>query len=379
MECEAAGSNEAASLFTKQGWIVVSASEAGPTPLARLGRLAFPLLLFSQELLALVSAGLPLVECLDALRDKETERPVRAVLEELVAGLRRGLSLSAAFELRPDIFSPVFRAAIDASEQTGEVPQALRRYIAYEQQFQILRDRLIGALMYPAVLAVLGFAVVLFLLGYVVPRFATVFGDRMQELPALSSTLVRFGLLLSGHPLQVLGALAGLALAAMWVLSHPAARLVLADAASRLPGVGMMLRHYRLSRMYRSLGMLMRGGIPVVQAMQMVADMMPVQARQAIADAMLMVRQGWPISEALSRNHLTTSVADRLLAVGDQSGRMVDMLDATAEFLDQELSRRLDRVVRLVEPVMMIFIGCIVGGIVILMYLPIFQLADMVQ
>ncbi len=366
-------------MFTQQGWIVLSANEVTPASSPWLGNAAFPLLLFSQELLALVSAGLPLIECLDALREKETERPVRRVLDDLCNGLRRGLSFSAALDQRPDIFPAMFRAAIDASEQTGEVPQALRRYIGYEQQFQLVRDRLVGALMYPAVLAVLGFAVVLFLVGYVVPRFAVVFGDRMQEMPALSSAVIKFGLLLAEHPLPILAGLAVAAAAAALVLSRRSVWLALAEVAARLPGIGLMLRHYRLSRMYRSLGMLMRGGIPAVQAMQMVAALMPPLARHGMEAAMLLVRQGRPISEALSHCKLTTSVADRLLAVGEQSGRMGDMLEATADFLDQELSRRLDRVVRLIEPVMMIFIGCVVGGIVILMYLPIFQLADTVQ
>ena len=123
----------------------------------------------------------------------------------------------------------------------------------------------------------------------------------------------------------------------------------------------------------------MRGGIPAVRAMEMVAVLMSASARQGMRHAILAVREGQPISVALRAQGLTTSVADRLLAVGERSGRMGDLLEHTAEFLDEELSRLMDRIIRLVEPLIMILIGFIIGGIVMLMYLPIFELADSVK
>lgn len=379
LECEAAGLEEARLMHAEQGWVVLSVKPHGETRFTWKRRVHFPLLLFSQELLALLSAGLNLVESIDALRDKEPEGPVRRILADLGDSLRSGLSLSRALQRHEAIFPALFRAAIEASEQTGEVADALKRFIVYERQFQALRSRLSGALIYPAVLATLGAAVTLFLLGYVVPRFSVVFADRMQELPALSGAVIRFGLLLSEHPMQA-GAVALTALAGLgYILSRKSVWAWVAAKAWQMPGIGIQLRHYQLARMYRSLGMLMRGGIPAVRAMEMVAVLMSASARQGMQHAILAVREGQPISVALRAQGLTTCVADRLLAVGERSGRMGDLLEHTADFLDEELSRLMDRVIRLVEPLMMILIGFIVGGIVMLMYLPIFELADSVK
>lgn len=379
LECEAAGLEEARLEHVELGWVVLSVKPLSETRFTWKRRVRFPLLLFSQELLALLSAGLNLVESIDALRDKEAEGPVRRILADMGDGLRSGLSLSRALQRHEDTFPTLFRAAIEASEQTGEVADALKRFIVYERQFQALRSRLSGALIYPAVLATLGAAVTLFLLGYVVPRFSVVFADRMDELPALSGAVIRFGLLLSEHPMEA-GAIALLALAGLsFAVSRKSVWAWLAIKAWQMPGIGMQLRHYQLARMYRSLGMLMRGGIPAVRAMEMVAVLMSASARQGMQHAIAAVREGQPISVALRAQGLTTSVADRLLAVGERSGRMGDLLEHTADFLDEELSRRMDRVIRLVEPLMMIIIGFIVGGIVMLMYLPIFELADSVK
>jgi len=379
LECEAAGLEEARLEHLELGWVVLSVKPLGEVGLAWKRKARFPLLLFSQELLALLSAGLNLVESIETLRDKEPEGPVRRILADMGDSLHCGLSLSRALQRHEDTFPTLFRAAIEASEQTGEVAGALKRFIVYERQFQALRSRLAGAMIYPAVLTTLGMAVTLFLLGYVVPRFSVVFADRTDELPALSGAVVRFGLLLSAHPMAAgavaLSTLAGLGFA----VTRKSVWVWLAAKAWQMPGIGEQLRHYQLARMYRSLGMLMRGGIPAVRAMEMVAVLMSASARQGMRHAILAVREGQPISVALRAQGLTTSVADRLLAVGERSGRMGDLLEHTAEFLDEELSRLMDRIIRLVEPLIMILIGFIIGGIVMLMYLPIFELADSVK
>lgn len=379
MECEAVGPDEARLSYTELGWVVLSVKPLSESLFTWKHRVRFPLLLFSQELLALLSAGLNLVESIDALRDKESELPIRGILTDMGDSLRSGLSLSRALQRHEDIFPTLFRAAIEASEQTGEVADALKRFIVYERQFQALRDRLSSAMIYPTVLTILGAAVTLFLLGYVVPRFSVVFSDRMEELPALSGAVIRFGLLLSNHPMGA-GALSLSALVGLgFIITRKSAWSWLVAKAWQMPGIGIQLRHYQLARMYRSLGMLMRGGIPAVRAMEMVTVLMSASARQGMQNAITAVREGQPISVALHAQGLTTGVADRLLAVGERSGRMGELLEHTADFLDEELNRLMDRTIRLIEPLMMIIIGFLVGGIVMLMYLPIFELADSVK
>lgn len=376
---EALTLSDAQERFVQQGWVVLSVM-----PLrggwAFAGRTSsFPLLLFSQELLSLLSAGLTLTESIDALQDKEAQYPGQHVLRGLSQSLRVGLSFSDALRRQPASFPPLFRAAIEASERTGDVPDALRRFVQYEQQFQALRGRISSALVYPAVLAGVGALVALFLLTYVVPRFSVVFADRVNDLPLLSGAVIRLGLALSTDPLLYFGLAAGTLIGLAALLSSRTARRWLKNQAAHLPKVGSLVRQYRLSRMYRSLGMLMRGGIPAVQAMEMVSVVLPAAARSAIAGTIADVRGGVLISQALAKHGLTTSVVARLLSVGERSGRMGDMLETASDFLDADLTRTLDRAARLVEPVLMLVVGTVVGGIVVLMYLPVFELAESIR
>lgn len=339
----------------------------------------FPLLVFCQQLLSLLEAGLQLVEAVDALAAKEHDANHRQMLTQLQTGLRSGLSFSQALAPYPEIFPPLFQAAIEASEQTGGVAEALKRFVAYETQFQALRSRLIGASIYPALLLSLGGLVIAFLLGFVVPRFSVVFNDRLQEMPYLSGLVIRLGLTIADNPVMAaLLALGTLALLGLCV-AQPGVRNWIIGAAWRFPWLGERIRAFELVRIYRSLGMLLRGGIPAVRSLEMVAGVAPARSLHGIERTIVSVREGLPISVALHREGFTTVVSDRLLAVGERSGQMGEMLERAADFLDAELERSIDRAVRLMEPLMMVFIGVLIGGIVLLMYLPIFELADSVK
>jgi general secretion pathway protein F len=338
----------------------------------------FPLLVFCQQLLSLLQAGLQLVEAMDALAEKEQEAHHRQILTRLQTGLRSGLSFSQALAPYPEIFPPLFQAAIEASEQTSGVAEALKRFITYETQFQALRSRLTGALIYPALLLSLGALVIAFLLGYVVPRFSVVFIDRLPNMPYLSGLVIQLGLAIAANPVLAT-ALAVCAFAAIgFLVVHPMARHWLVGVAWQLPWLGERIRAFELVRIYRSLGMLLRGGIPAVRSLQMVAGLAPLRSRPGMQRVIVSVSEGQPISAALRREGFTTVVSERLLAVGERSGQMGEMLERAADFLDAELERSVDKAVRLMEPLMMIVIGVLIGGIVILMYLPIFELADSV-
>lgn len=339
---------------------------------------SFPLLVFCEQLLSLLEAGLQLVEAVDTLTENERDSHHHSILKQLQVRLQSGLSFSQALNERPDTFPPMFQSAIEASEQTGGVAQALKRFVAYETRFQTLRNRLIGALIYPALLLSLGGLVIAFLLGYVVPRFSVVFVDRLEEMPYLSSLVIRLGLTISESPLAALlltvGTLTGLAL----LIGHPIMRNWVVGVAWQIPWLGERIHQFELVRLYRSLGMLLRGGIPAVRSLQLVASIAPLRSRQGIERTIVLVREGLPISIALQREGFTTVVSDRLLTVGERSGQMGDMLERAADFMDAELERSVDWATRLMEPVMMVVIGVLIGGIVTLMYLPIFELADSV-
>jgi general secretion pathway protein F len=377
---DAASIEAARSAVENGGFAVLSARATAPDASAEHtsgagGGKDFPLLLFSRELLALLGAGLPLLEALETLAEKEPAAAVRRVIDGIAERLRTGLPLSLALGDFGATFPPLYVAGISASERSGAIPDALRRYIAYQEQVDAVRRKVGTAMIYPAVLVVAGGLVVVFLMGYVVPRFSRIYSDRMTELPWLSRLLLEWGRFIDANTLPVLAALA-LLLAFAWQARPRSGLSGLGEAlAGHIPVAAAQLRLFQLTRLYRSLGMLLRGGIPVSAALDLVPGLLAPELRQRLALATAAIREGQPLSLALTANGLATGVASRLLRVGERSGQMPDMLDNIAAFHEDEIARRIDLLTRTVEPALMLFIGLAIGVIVVLMYLPIFELA----
>jgi general secretion pathway protein F len=337
----------------------------------------FPLLLFSQELVALLSAGLSLPEVVETFAEKEARPEFRRIFAALRESLYEGRSFSQALERFPETFPSLFVATVRAAERTGGVAEALGRYIAYHERLDAVRRKVISASVYPIVLLGVGGLVVLFLLGYVVPRFAGVYEEVGRDLPWLSQLLLDWGRLINAN---------GAMLAVVFVAAVAAATLgfarlkeVAGRLARRIPAIGERLRVYHLARLYRTLGMLLRGGTPLVTALGMVSGLMPAAMRPQLAAGTQRIREGASISAAMEAAGLTTPVALRLLRVGEKSGEMAEMMDRIAAFHDEELARWIDLVTRLFEPLLMAILGLVIGVIVVLMYLPIFELAGSLQ
>ncbi|HWI15768.1 MAG TPA: type II secretion system F family protein [Burkholderiales bacterium] len=347
-------------------------------PRMRSRRNRFPLLLFSQELLALLQSGISLIEAIQTLAEKEQRAEVRHILGGLMERLREGQPLSGAME-QGGAFPPLYVALVRASERTGDLAEALARYIAYQSQVDVLRKKLSAAAIYPAVLIAVGVLVTLFLLGYVVPRFSEIYAGMGSDLPWLSRMLMHWGGFVAQH-----GALAAaVACATLAFGAHRAMQPQTWQAVGRqlwrIPAIGERVRIFQLARFYRTLGMLQRGGIAIVPALAMVAGLLPASLRPSLELATSLVREGKPLSEAMERAGLTTSVALRMLRVGERSGRMGEMMERIAAFYDEEMARWVEWFTRLFEPLLMTVIGVLIGGIVLLLYLPIFELAGNIQ
>ncbi len=340
----------------------------------RLGRLTQ--LVFCKQLLALLKAGMQLTEAIDTLAANEQDLSQKEVLTQVQISLRSGQSFSQALKSFPAFFSPLLFTAIEASEQTGAVSEALERFISYEGRLQALRSRLIGALVYPAFLLTLGVLVVIFLLAYVVPRFSAVFADRLQDMPLLSGLVIRLGLWVTANPWFASLAAVGVLMAGSFLLTVPATRNWIVGVICRVPWLSHRIREFELVRIYRSLGMLLRGGVPALRSLQMITGLVPPRSRRGIERTITLIREGLPVSGALYREGFTTVVSERLLSVGERSGQIGAMLEEAANFLDDDLDRAVERAVRLAEPLIMVVIGVLIGGIVMLMYLPIFELAE---
>ena len=334
---------------------------------------------FAQELLMLLRAGLSLVSALEAMAEKEINLSARSVVEALLLKLRRGGRLSDALVESGGDFPQILIAGVRASERTGSLEETLQRYSEYARRMDDARKRIISALIYPVMLLIVGLLVSAFLIGFVVPKFAGVYRDSGSEMPWASALLFDIGRVIGAHPFEILFAVVALIGAVVGVFSLPATRAWFGTRIRALPGVGVRLRIYELARLYRTLAMLLRGGTPIVPALGLAATMLSSAMRDQLASASRQISQGEPISRALDSNGLTTKVGNRMLSVGEHSGSMSEMLGRIADYHDEETARWVDWAVRLFEPILMALLGLLIGGIVILLYMPIFDLAGSVK
>lgn len=363
-----------------QGYLVLGVRRAGSLSLpAAFGAARFPLVLFTQELLALLRSGISLVEALETLNEKESKAGTAAVLAGLLARLREGQSFSTALQSHPDAFPDLYVATVRASERTGSLPEALSRFVVYQTQLDVVKKHLVSASIYPVILMVVGGLVSLFLLGYVVPRFSHIYEDIGGDLPWLTRLLMAWGRFVEARGGILLAGIVAVVTGLVLWLRQPSTRQLIARQIMRVPAIGERVRVYQLTRFYRTMGMLLAGGTPVAQAMVMVSGLLDQELRQRLDSALKRIREGQQISVSLDSQLLTTPVALRMLRVGERTGMMGEMMERSATFHEEELQRWVERFTRTFEPLLMALIGVVIGGIVLLMYFPIFELAGSIH
>lgn len=335
----------------------------------------FNLPLFAQELHALLQAGLGLVEGLEALVEKEKEAGTRAVLDRLLAALRDGKRLSSALRAQPGQFPGLLVGIVEAAENTGELASGLESYIAYDQRVQAVRQTLLSAAIYPVILLSVGGAVALFLMGWVVPRFASVYQGTGRTLPWGSQLLLEWGLFAGQHAaILLVPFVAGVAVAIAhlprWLRQTDAIRLL-----AWIPGVQRWIELLTLSRLYLTLGLLLHGGLPIHPALALASSVMPSARRAALRQVGERIGEGQMLSAALEEGGLVTPIAVRFVRAGERSGQLAQMLNRAALYHDAETSRWVQRFSKTFEPLLMAAIGVVIGIIVLLLYMPIFDLA----
>jgi len=377
LQLNAVSAAEAARQAESMGYRVISTRRQLTLPQPG-RRHRFSAALFSQELLALIEAGLSLVETIDILARKSRHAESKKVLDSIARHLHEGMSFSRALEAQPAVFPALYIATVRSSEQTGDLPVALRRYLDYHQQLNAVRDKVVAASVYPALLMVLGTLVVFFLLGYVVPRFSLVYEDLGRDLPWMSRVLMRWGQVVGRYTWTIVAVAGTGAVLLAWTLTR--VRAALARSFWALPVIGEKMRLYQLARFTRTLAMLINGGIPFVAALDMVGELLRQPAlRDGLGLAARAIREGRTVSDAFAAHALATEVGVRLLVVGERSGALGEAMERIARLYDDEVSRWVTWFAKLFEPLLMIVIGLVIGVIVVLMYLPIFELADTIQ
>lgn len=379
LQIDAASESEARAAATLQGYEILSIRSTSAVGMSWSRQATFPVTRFTQELIALLGAGLTLVEAIDILQRKEIISAHQAIIQGLLKRLQSGERFSQSLETQATIFSPLYIATVRASERTGTIRDALNRYLEYQAKIEQVRSKVVSASIYPALLMLVGGAVCLFLLGYVVPRFSRVYEDLGDRLPLLSRWLMEFGQVVDQHSAVVASVLIVGVVAAMYVASSRRLRPAALQAFWQLPWITEQRRTYELAQFYRTLSMLLRSGLPVIQALNMAKPLLSPDAQLQLDVASQKITQGQAFPDAMREHGLTTIVAHSMMMVAQRSGNLAEMLDVVAAFHDEELARWVDRFSRLFEPILMTVIGLVIGLIVVFMYMPIFELADAVQ
>lgn len=368
---------------------VARSSGARPAAAARAGGLAVSALRdarldeeqFSHDLALMLRSGLSLIEALRTVAERQHGRAASA-MQRLLEALSQGETLSTALQSSGQ-FSTAMLACVKASELTGDLADSLGRFAQNATRLRQLRSRLVSACVYPALLITVASLVVLFLLIYVVPRFAMVLESAARDMSPMSRLLIDVGLALSNVQLPLLLGLAAIAGALAWVTLRAmrAGKLgaLLIGLAARLPVLRGLVRTYGQAQLARTGAMLARSGVPALKALAMCRGLLAPPDQLRLDRALAAATNGAPLAPALHDAGLVDNLGLRVLRVAEQTGALDVALDRLADVHDAVVERALERLTRVIEPVLMLTIGTVVGGIVVLMYLPIFQLAASIR
>ena len=336
-------------------------------------------LIFNQQFVTLIRAGLPILKGLDLLSERLTDPKLGPYIKAVRDEVKNGTLLSEAFR-QQGIFPKMYITSVMAGEKSGSLVEVLDRYIAYQRIALAVKKKVTASLIYPCVLIVLVICLMVFLVTYVVPTFANLYTTMQAKLPAMTVWLIAIGTAARSYIIYFAASLvSGIFLVRWWARSE-AARDRLDRGKMRTPVLGEIWIKYQVAQLSRILGTLLTGGIPLVQAMETAADSLntPILKR-AIEGAGKQVREGQPLAESLRQSKIFPGLATDMIEVGESTGALPAMLNSVAEFFEEDVHTKMTATLSLVEPAIMIVMGCFVAFVLISLYLPIFSLADTIR
>lgn len=333
------------------------------------------LLVFNQGLVTLLKAGLSVIDSLETLQDSSGVSCLSVAIKDTVSSIRNGQSLSEAMKGHPEVFPRLYTSAIGAGERTGDLIPSIRGYLEYQKKMETVRKKVLSALVYPLVLGGASILVVGFLLSYVVPTFAKIYVDVGSELPFATMVLLRVTIFIKTHFI-LFGVLILSAIIGMRIYLRNSSNAVYLDAVKlRAPVFGDIYRGYAVSKFSRTLGMILASGMPVVTAIEMSKKVLNNSVLEAKMDQVIRkVSEGSTVAKALEDAAILPDITLRMFSVGEKSASLPAILADISDFHDEDISHRIGILTDLIEPALMVIMGIVIGTIVVLMYLPIFQL-----
>ncbi|MGD2115796.1 MAG: type II secretion system F family protein [Acidobacteriota bacterium] len=331
-------------------------------------------LAFNQELAALLRAGLPLLQALDLVVDRMEQSPFRTILENIRERIRTGEDLSSAFTAHQQRFPRLYPSILKAGERSGDLETVIRRFIRYEKLVLDARKRVISALIYPAVLVGLSIAMLLIMMTFVVPKFREFFAGADVKLPLITRVMVGLGVAIQSNWLLLL-IVVGVGGTLFWRWKDTrSGRRTLDRIRVSLPVLGPVLHRFSLSEFCRSLATLLSGGMPLVPSLEIaVAAVGNAHIRDRLEPTIQEVREGEAFYETLERSGVFTDLAIDMVQVGEATGALDEMLSNVSDFLDEQVETRMQRILTLIEPAMLVFMGIVIGVILVALYLPLFS------
>ena len=370
--------------FEEKGLYVLGIQRAGG---AALGRIPLPtrarvstreFLVYNQELATLLKAGMPLVQSLDILRRRVTNPLFKSVLDDVHERVRAGNSLSEAFEAHGTLFPGVYTASLLAGEKSGNLEQVIRRYVAYVKVVTTVRRKTVSALVYPAILLLLSLVVVSLIVLRVVPEFGAFYQQFDKELPLSTRMIVMVSEFAIAYFFLIAAAIVGGGIAIWLWLKEPAQRERFDRWVLKLPALGPIARKFSTSQASRTLATLLGGGIPLVNAIDIAARSIKNRyiARELLV-AGQQVREGRALAVAMNESGAFTDVAIKMVEVGESTGALQEMLNSLADFYDEEIDTNLGRFITLVEPILLIVMGLVIAGLLLSLYMPLFNMGGL--
>ena len=336
-------------------------------------------LIFNQQFVTLIRAGLPILKGLDLLADRLTDPKLTPYIQAVRDEVRQGTQLSDAFE-KQGIFPKIYVTSVMAGEKSGSLGEVLERYITYQKLALAVRKKVLLSLMYPSILVVLVIALMVFLVTYVVPSFAGLYTSMSAKLPAVTQLLIDVGTTAKNYVLLIAAAVFGGGAALFYWSKKPAAAEKLDAIKLRVPVFGDIWLKYQVAQFSRVLATLLTGGIPLVQGLETAAESLGTMLlRKTLSRTGQMVREGNPLSASLKATGIFPDLSIDMIEVGESTGALPIMLTSVAEFYEEDVNTKMTAALALIEPAIMVFMGIFVAFVLIALYLPIFSLADTIR
>ncbi len=336
-------------------------------------------LIFNQQFLTLVRAGLPILKGLDLLAERLTDPKLSKYIKAVRDDVRGGALLSDAFE-KQGVFPPIYVTTVLAGERSGSLGEVLERFISYQKLSLSVRKKLLVSLMYPSVLIFLVICLMVFLVTYVVPNFAELYRSMGAQLPTPTVILIAIGTTAKNYVLLGFAALvAGVVVFRYWSRT-PAGSEAVDRVLLKVPVAGEVWLKYQVAQFSRILSTLLVGGIPLLQALDTASESLGTQVlKRVLQQAVKLVREGQPLSQSLRSTKIFPTLSLDMIEVGESTGALPAMLSSVAEFYEEDVATNVTAALSLIEPAIMIFMGIFVAFVLISLYLPIFSLSDNIR